>query len=161
MVIITKYRQTKKAGKVYIHSEETSACPICCSGLQVIGSRNRKAIGSDGQWQIYVIRRLRCTVCGHIHHELPDLLVPYKRHCAGTIEQVVLGDEPPGILKPPTIQRIRTWWRIVSPYFRGITLALEAKFEIYFPEQIKPSEIVRAVVNQHFWTHTRSVCSPI
>jgi len=161
MVIITKYRQVKDGSKTYIRSEESSICPICSSGLRVIGSRDRKIIGIDGQWQTYVIRRLQCTQCKHIHHELPDLLVPYKRHCAETIVQVAIGDEPPGTVKQPTIHRIRDWWQDISQYLHGVALALEVKFDIHFSSPLQPIEIVRAVVNQHLWIQTRSVYSPI
>ena len=157
MIIITKYSQEEKDGKKYIRSEEVSLCPICHSVLKVIGSRERTAIEADGNKQIFVIRRLRCKDCGHVHHELPDLLVPFKRHCAETIEQVVSGGEPVSPLGKPTIRRIRNWWTEVSQYFLNILRTLEARHGVKLSASLKTSEIVRAVVNSHFWIHTRSV----
>lgn len=40
-----------------------------------------------------VVRRLRCTQCRKIHHELPDCVVPYKRYESACVEQVVSGPE--------------------------------------------------------------------
>ncbi|MEI3613242.1 DUF6431 domain-containing protein [Pseudogracilibacillus sp. SO30301A] len=36
-----------------------------------------------------IIRRLYCERCHEIHHELPDVLVPYKRYGVGSMEQVL------------------------------------------------------------------------
>ncbi|WP_367618590.1 DUF6431 domain-containing protein [Paenibacillus andongensis] len=36
-----------------------------------------------------VVRRLRCSKCRNIHHELPDCIVPYKRYESSCIEEVV------------------------------------------------------------------------
>lgn len=38
-----------------------------------------------------VIRRLKCTCCGSIHRELPDILSPYKHYETDVIEGVVEG----------------------------------------------------------------------
>lgn len=49
-------------------------------------------IDSGGTPLSMIIRRLRCGQCGKVHHELPDVVVPYKRHCAETIEKVIEGN---------------------------------------------------------------------
>jgi hypothetical protein len=43
---------------------------------------------TDGEKLLLSLRRLQCTneACGRIHHELPDCLVPYKRHASASIE---------------------------------------------------------------------------
>lgn len=157
MIIITDYSQDKKDGKTFIHSKESSHCPICGSKLKVIGSRKRMTIGTDGIQQTYVIRRLRCVECGQIHHELPDTLVPYKRHCAETIEDAISEKEPQDTAGNVTMKRLRNWWSNMSFYFYNVIASLEAKYDVNFPTPIKPREIVRAVVNTHLWSHTRSV----
>jgi len=48
-------------------------------------------IDSGGTPMTMIIWRLRCEQCGKVHHELPDVVVPYKRHCAETIEKVIEG----------------------------------------------------------------------
>ena len=68
------------------------ACPLCGGRLHTIGTRRRHFIQDDGTRAILMIRRFRCEGCGHIHHELPDMLLPYKQHTASTLERVYLGD---------------------------------------------------------------------
>ena len=38
------------------------------------------------------IRRLRCADCKRIHHELPDILVPYKHHVRESIETTITAE---------------------------------------------------------------------
>ena len=57
-----------------------------------IGTRRRRFIREDGGKAILMIRRYRCAGCGHIHHELPDFLLPYKQHTASTFEKVYSGN---------------------------------------------------------------------
>ncbi|MEW5785724.1 MAG: DUF6431 domain-containing protein, partial [Bacillota bacterium] len=46
----------------------------------MIGSRKRTFINEAGEREILIIRRLRCKNCKRVHHELPDIIVPYKRY---------------------------------------------------------------------------------
>ena len=163
MISISHYRQVHLNGKIYIHSEEMSVCPVCSSMLQVIGSKHRKVIDQSGNKQTYVIRRLRCKKCKTIHHELPDLMVPYKRHCLQTIEQVVSSDSGMPTSSDisntsyHTVRRIRQWWSTVFAYFMGIMASLQFKFGCAPTATSRPRNIIRAVVNTHNWVHTRSV----
>jgi len=164
MLIITKYRQETRNGKIHIRSDEKLTCPICTSDLKVIGSRNRKAI-VNGKQQIYVIRRLQCKKCKQIHHELPDLMVPYKRHSLQGIEEAIATTENEGQSeeineKKPKIRqatkwRIKKWWRHVKWQFEHIKVRLEMKYEIRFGE-MTPAKMVRAIVNSHSWVQTRT-----
>lgn len=54
----------------------------------MIGTRRRKFIQEGGEKAVLMIRRYRCKNCGRIHHELPDMLLPYKQHIAATFEKV-------------------------------------------------------------------------
>ena len=90
MIIISNYRMEEIADKVfYVRSNETNNCPICESSVYVQGVRRRKYIKDSGEYHTLIIRRLRCKDCNKIHHELPDILIPYKRHCVNTIEKIV------------------------------------------------------------------------
>ena len=60
--------------------------------MKVIGSRKRKYINGIGEKIILAIRRLRCSHCAKVHHELPDILIPYKRYGSESIEVVVSGE---------------------------------------------------------------------
>jgi len=96
MVMISDYEMTEKGRKTYIRSKEHSTCPICEGELEVIGSRIRKVKMPDSQEKRkLVIRRLRCQnpACLKIHHELPDIVVPFKRYGRETIEKIINTDE--------------------------------------------------------------------
>ncbi len=66
-----------------------SRCPVCAGALVAIGSRPRTRRTPTGDRQVLVIRRLRCTTCHRIHHELPACLVPYQRYDTESWEAVV------------------------------------------------------------------------
>jgi len=156
MIIITSYGRSKDdAGKTYILSYEIHVCPVCGHALVVIGTRERKYINDDGITQILVIRRLRCKECRVIHHELPDILIPYKRHCAVTVEKIIEGDDDV-CCDDRAIHRIMAWWAACRLYFEGVVASLQEKYGIMFSPHPAPKEIVRAVVNANLWIHTRS-----
>ncbi len=67
-------------------------CPLCGGQLSAVGTRRRHFIREDGTKAVLMIRRYRCEGCGHIHHELPDFLLPYKQHTASTLEKVYSGN---------------------------------------------------------------------
>ena len=117
----------------------------------MIGSRKRGLVNIAGDQKTLVIRRLRCVECGKIHHELPDIVMPYKRRCAETIERIIDGDDEEIICEESTIRRIRAWWRSKSLYFASILASLRAKYGIQISMESAPREIVRAVVNAHLW----------
>ena len=117
-------------------------------------------IESDGIKKVLIIRRLYCPVCGKIHHELPDILIPYKRHCAETIINIVNGNvENDACCDDYTIPRILAWWKSLLVYFGGVLDSLRAKFGAVFSSPPHPKEIVRAVANANLWASTRSVLS--
>ena len=115
-------------------------------------------IDEDGGEKILLIHRLECSKCEKIHHELPDILVPYKRHCAVTIENIIAGSDSDVCCEESTIRRIRGWWQTLYIYFKGVCDALAAKHGIRFANPLQPKETVRAVVNAHLWVSTRSAC---
>jgi hypothetical protein len=38
---------------------------------------------------LYRIRRLKCVVCGHIHRELPDFVLPFKNYDSQTVQETL------------------------------------------------------------------------
>lgn len=157
MVIIAQYREERdEEGIIYIISEEEIACPICVGILKVIGIRRRGQIDSAGNKETLIIRRLRCQTCRIIHHELPDRVIPYKRHCAQTVENIISGDVDDVCCDFVTESRIRAWWDAVYMYFKSVLVSLQTKYETVFSSNPAPREIVRAVVNANYWIHTRS-----
>ena len=106
-----------------------------------------------------IIRRLRCKKCCRIHHELPDMIIPYKRHCTETIEAIIGGEAEKVSCEESTIRRIQSWWLAYRLYIEGVLRALRAKYDTRISAKSAPWEMIRAVVNAHLWVHTRSAFS--
>jgi len=160
MVIITKYRlEYNPQNDTYtVWADEENVCPICGSeDMRLKGRRKRQVIVRDQETQVLRIQRLKCGGCNKIHHELPDLIVPYKRHCIQTIELIVNGDEEDTDCEESTINRIKAWWKSIRLYVEGVTASLIVKHGITFSENRKFAQIVRALANSHLWPGTRSV----
>ena len=112
-----------------------------------------------GDRRMLIIRQLMCERCKHIHSELPDCIVPYKRHCAETIEAVIGGRSEEAPCDKKTAQRIAAWWSVMLPYFLNILKSLTEKFKIIFHDPPAFREIVRAAVGAHSWTFVNSICN--
>jgi hypothetical protein len=176
MISIKEYelvpdRETE--GRYYVRSKEQSICPICSSAvLKVIGSRNRKLIKSSGDKLILIIRRLRCGGCKKLHHELPDIIVPYKRYSSESIEIIVDNTKNTVSSEESTICRIRKWFKEISEYFARCldAIAFRCGLKVVM-EQATPinrmkayvgngagwlAGVVRNIVNTNLWVHTRS-----
>jgi len=85
--------------------------------------------------------------------------VPYKRHCAETIDKIITGKKGETTCGDSTINRLLAWWRVVLPYFLNVLASLAEQYGMTFANPTT-AEIVRAVANNNFWAHTRSVLSP-
>ncbi|WP_210367977.1 DUF6431 domain-containing protein, partial [Bacillus sp. REN3] len=88
--------------------------------MVVRGTKDRKAKDHTGQSKTYNIRRLQCTNCRAIHHELPDLLIPYKRYEAECIENVLAN--PSNHIVPAdesTLSRWYGWFHKLVDYWIG------------------------------------------
>lgn len=86
--------------------------------MLVIGTNNRKAKDHSDHFKTYNIRRLQCTNSGTIHHELPDLLIPYKGYEAECIENVLTN--PSNHLVPAddsTLSRWHGWFQELVDYW--------------------------------------------
>jgi hypothetical protein len=104
------------------------------------------------------IRRLYCAKCKRLHHELPDCVVPYKRHCAETIEKITKGSQDVPC-ESGTIRRIVLWWGVVMPYFLNVLKSLSEKYKM--PHHLAPAfkKIVRAVANSGNWIFVGAICT--
>ncbi|MDI6915211.1 MAG: DUF6431 domain-containing protein [Desulfitobacteriaceae bacterium] len=119
MVSISNYSLVENPHTgVFVRSAESVSCPCCGEQLSVIGSRKRKCKNSDGQTKVLIIRRLRCTHCHRIHHELPDCLVPYKRYDCASIEQTVTETAKATDIAADeaTLYRLNIWFYRQLPY---------------------------------------------
>jgi len=95
-----------------------------------------------------------------MHHELPDIIVPYKRHSAETIEDIIGGNESKATCEESTIARIKSWWAAMQLYIKNIMASLAAKYDIELSKEKKLPLIVRVLVNTHLWPRTRSALTP-
>ena len=127
---------------------------------------------------VLIIRRMRCEACRKVHHELPDILIPYKRYTAESIEQVVSDTEPIDVVvDESTLYRWRRWFDAWGPYAVGCLTSIAVRFRFELPvgnssnpplavlqafgrEEEKSTgwlaKVVRPIANIHLWIHTRS-----
>lgn len=167
----------KRSPVFFVRGAEEVPCPCCTEKLEIIGSRERKVRGGGGELRRLVIRRLRCAGCRRIHHELPDLLVPYKRYDSRCIEQTVTEPEASVTVcaETSTLRRWKAWFRVLSVYFTLALQALEARMPGVAPGSSEASvhlpsapaealrqegpdwlaRLVRPVANAPLWVHTR------
>ena len=101
----------------FIYSEEEFAlCPICGEPLVYHSRVKRQLKDISGETKTYCIRVLECTnkACPQTYHrELPDIIVPYRRYDAKTIETAVDHDNKDVLMIPAdgsTIKRWQTWF---------------------------------------------------
>lgn len=170
----------------FFRSDVQASCPICGSRLKCIGSRYRICIREDGEKIYIIIRRLRCKNkdCRIIHHELPDLLVPYKRHASVSIEKILTFPGSPVTsdigAEDGTFRAWNRWFRRLAGNWRGCLQAINHRMGQASEEDVvSPSQsllqalyslvgshsgwlarIVRSVVNAGLWVHTRSEWLP-
>ena len=160
----------------FVRSGEQNPCPICGGLLKVIGSRRRRYIDGLGERKVLMIRRLRCSICNKIHHELPDLLVPYKRYESKSIEAVVSGYGALTVAADEsTISRWKRWFLAMSNYLAGALLSIAIRYGIETVEEVSDlpqsplqricrhvgysagwlARVVRSLVNANYWPYTR------
>ena len=116
-------------------------CPTCQQKLNVIGSRKRRLIRIDGIRENYIIRRLHCKNCNKTHHELPDFIVPYKRHEAETIEAILDGYDNAVPCEVSTINRMRAWFAWMIKHLQGCIDACRMKYG----DEIVPFSLLRPI----------------
>lgn len=137
MVIISRfrllYKKEKDAYKVISYDEKT--CPYCKGRLKCIGCRKRSAIFSDGIRMKLIIRKLRCSICGKTHSELPNILVPYHTICKDTIEKVLSGKLDTAPVDYGAAARLVRWWKM----FQTIT---KIRYICQIEEKVNKGEIL-------------------
>jgi hypothetical protein len=97
---------------------------------------------------------MRCSnkICRKIHHELPDIVAPYKRHCAETIENVIENTLEAVPCDDSTVWRIQSWWSAMSGYLAGILAATAVKLGESRAEHPTFRLKIRLAANSHSWT---------
>ena len=161
----------------FVRSMEKSICPFCQKSLKVIGSRRRVVVNESGEPCSLTLRRLRCTnpQCGRIHHELPDILTPYKRQTTSTLEKIIIQDVKSVPVENSTILRISNWFKLIADSLVGGLLSTYITvFQDYgvdlsdLPQSILDrifffvgespgwlKKTVQILVNNNRWPHTQ------
>lgn len=178
MVCIKKYSLVPDVNNTHYHvkSQERSICPVCNSpDLAAIGSRQRKVFTGSGERLLLVIRRLRCRRCKRVHHELPDVIVPYKRYSSEDIEGIIESGTSNAscgsCCENSSIYRIKRWFRNISGYMAGCLGAVAAQRSLPIIPAYRTSlqrikayaggesgwlaRTVRTLANTNLWIHTR------
>ena len=71
--------------------DQSAPCP-CCGGRLVYRDTCKRVMLYEGhERHICIIRRLKCTRCGALHRELPDILAPHKHYASKVISGVLDG----------------------------------------------------------------------
>ncbi len=165
-----------------VRSLEQIPCPCCGGGLKSIGRRPRTCIDSTGNKRVLSIRRLRCIECKKIHHELPDKLVPYKRHVSGNIEATITEEgQKTVIADESTLKRWRNWFVEMVDYLGGCLASIVSRYGLKGHEGGLPnlphsklqriwqyvgdapgwlSRVVKPIANLNLWPDTRSAFCP-
>ncbi|WP_423719511.1 DUF6431 domain-containing protein [Anaerotruncus rubiinfantis] len=86
-------------------------CPSCGQKkMQLYGRRWRLVILPNGQKVHFSIRRLRCTRCLKIHHELPDFIIPHKHFAALCLIKALQKKDDVLFCENSTIYRWCRWY---------------------------------------------------
>jgi hypothetical protein len=121
---------------------------------------------------------LRCTGCRRIHHELPEIFVPYKRYEAESIESVLSeGQSSDVATDDSTLYRWQKWFVQIGAYWSGCLQSIASRFVLSVEATPIPSpsvlqqirryvglhrgwlaRLVRPIVHAHLWVHTRFAC---
>lgn len=73
-------------------------CPNCGGDLKYYDKVRRILRTKKRETKRVQIRRLRCSVCGSVHRELPNYILPYKQYETEVIIGVI-----EGLISPDTI----------------------------------------------------------
>ena len=167
MISISKYEleYDKKFMSYRVVTSEKIGCPVCVSELTKKGLRKRGLIwikegATEDDIDPYetvtiMLQRYKCKQCGKIHHELPDCIVPYKRHSLAIIEQTISSPEKQLLLDEQVVHRITAWWELMVQYIIRVAGAIKSKYSIVITPDQDLAVIVRALANSHLFPGTR------
>lgn len=129
---------------------ERIPCSCCGKSLGVIGSRKRVWYKASGERCWLMIRRLRCKECKKIHHEIPDILIPYKRYDAESIEKVIVTKTvlTDVAVDNSTIYRWKRWFYNWLVYAIGCLKSISIRLNLYVMEVSNPPHSVLQSLGQ-------------
>ena len=161
MISIAHFEITRNGEKTKIFSQESSVCPICGGPLKVHGTCIRKVRQGEHTHQIH-LRVMECRHCGKTHRELPEGLVPYKRHDLNSLCEIAEATETQHTCETSTWLRIRFWLAWFLWYAQNVLDGLitagqmSATFSPGHSLRRRTASFVRLVVTSGNWEQHRS-----
>ena len=145
MVILTLYtiKYNAESELFVVQSKEQLVCPYCLAALEPWDTRRRSGIESSGEKRWYLIRRLECTGCGHVHTELPGFLHPYKQYVASAIQDEL--DEVKPCVCAADDSTMRSWrsqWRAAQTWMESALASLKMAVAHIVPQLIHDANTV-------------------
>lgn len=111
-------KSTRRTNSIFFveSEEEFTLCPCCGELLRYFCRVKRKLKDNDATERIYSIRVLKCDndACPTTYHrELPNIIIPYKRYDAATIEEVISEDKysVTAAVDESTVWRWKKWFK--------------------------------------------------
>jgi predicted RNA-binding Zn-ribbon protein involved in translation (DUF1610 family) len=98
-------------GRWRVQANVTYTCPDCGTDVTMKknGTKERHFLDENNKQQILIINRFKCPKCERGHHQLPDIIFPYKQHCVVTIQKTI-DDYPPPFVDFSTVRYINKWY---------------------------------------------------
>ena len=161
MISIARFEMSRNGDKTKIFSKEDSICPVCGGPLKVHGTCTRKVRHGDHTRQ-YHLRVMECRCCGKTHRELPEGIVPYKRHGLNSLCEIAEATETQHICETSTWLRTRFWFAWFLWYAQNIMEGLIAAGQVpttFYPGHSlrrRTASFVRLVANSGNWEQHRS-----
>lgn len=161
MISVARFEISCNGGLIEIHSTEPSVCPICGGPLKVHGTCTRK-VRMGEKIHLFYLRVMECRCCGKTHRELPDGIVPYKRHGLDSLCEIAESSETEHTCETSTWLRIRSWLAWFLWYAQniadGLVVAglLPTAFQLGRSLRRRTAGFVRLVVNSGNWVQHRS-----
>ena len=161
MVSVSDFTKSFKDGIWIITGQETIPCPFCGGTLAVRGTCKRKLRKESDDTMTLRLRVLQCKDCNKTHRELPEGIVPYKRHDAESI--CSMQKAPQNCIAEASVRhRIIVWLAWFLRYGVDVLKSLlEQGYHLTEPVGEPLSrrliQFVRLVVNSGMWIQHRSV----
>ena len=161
VISVSDFTKYFKDGIWIITGQEDVPCPICSGKLAVRGTCKRKLRQESDDTITLRLRVMECKGCGKTHRELPEGIVPYKRHDAESI--CGMQKAPQDCIAEPSVRnRIIVWLAWFLRYGKDVLKSLlEQGYHLTEPV-VEPLsrqlvQFVRLVVNSGMWVQHRSV----
>ncbi len=161
MISVSDFIKYFKNGIWSITGQENIPCPICGGTLFVHGTCKRKLRTESDDIIILRLRVMECKECGKTHRELPEEIVPYKRHNAESI--CAMQEAPRDCIAEPSVRsRIIVWLAWFLRYGDDVLKSLlkqgyQLTEPVVEPLSRRLKQFVRLVANSGMWIQHRSV----